>query len=257
MHYLLLDSSPAYYIFGFTWNPATALPQSYMLYSIAYASSHSAPQKATKADQSISLSDAIVKGLKDSAVSTTKALLSDTPPLDIINMHIIPALNDVGKSFEEKKSYLPQLLMSADAASAAFEQIKVKMSESESNNGKNIILATVKGDIHDIGKNIVKVILESYGYLVNDLGRDVSPEAIVEAVNSSGCKLVGLSALMTTTVPAMAETIELLHRKCEGVTVMVGGAVLTADYAKTISADKYCADAMEAVRFAAEYYENN
>ena len=224
---------------------------------IAYASSHSAPQKATKADQSISLSDAIVKGLKESAVSTTKALLSDTPPLDIINMHIIPALNDVGKSFEEKKSYLPQLLMSADAASAAFEQIKVKMSENDANNGRRIILATVKGDIHDIGKNIVKVILESYGYLVNDLGRDVSPEAIVEAVRSSGCKLVGLSALMTTTVPAMAETIELLHRKCEGVTVMVGGAVLTADYAKTISADKYCADAMEAVRFAAEYYENN
>ena len=147
--------------------------------------------------------------------------------------------------------------MSADAASAAFEEIKAKMSENDANNGRRIILATVKGDIHDIGKNIVKVILESYGYLVCDLGRDVSPEVIVHEVKSSGCKLVGLSALMTTTVPAMAETIELLHRECEGVTVIVGGAVLTEDYAKTISADKYCADAMEAVRFAAEYYENN
>jgi len=134
---------------------------------------------------------------------------------------------------------------------------QAKMSENDANNGRKIILATVKGDIHDIGKNIVKVILESYGYLVCDLGRDVAPEAIVAKVKSSGCKLVGLSALMTTTVPAMAETIELLHRECEGVTVIVGGAVLTEDYAKTISADKYCADAMEAVRFAEEYYENN
>ena len=224
---------------------------------IAYASCHSAPQKAVKGDMKLSLFDAIIQGLKEGAVSATKELLESTAYLDIINSHIIPALNEVGKSFEEKKSYLPQLLMSADAASAAFEEIKAKMSENDANNGRRIILATVKGDIHDIGKNIVKVILESYGYLVCDLGRDVSPEVIAEKVKSSGCKLVGLSALMTTTVPAMAETIELLHRECEGVTVIVGGAVLTEDYAKTISADKYCADAMEAVRFAAEYYENN
>jgi len=224
---------------------------------IAYASSNTSPQKTAKIDAKLSLSDAIIQGLKDSAVSTTKELLESTAYLDIINSHIIPALNEVGKSFEAKKSYLPQLLMSADAASAAFEEIKAKMSENDANNGRKIILATVKGDIHDIGKNIVKVILESYGYLVCDLGRDVAPEAIVAKVKSSGCKLVGLSALMTTTVPAMAETIELLHRECEGVTVIVGGAVLTEDYAKTISADKYCADAMEAVRFAEEYYENN
>lgn len=204
-----------------------------------------------------SLKDLLINGLRDSTVSLVKDLLKNQNPLDIINSCIIPALNEVGIAFEQKRCYLPQLLMSADAACAAFEILKNNMPKGATDNSKAIILATVKGDIHDIGKNIVKVLLESYGFKVYDLGKDVSPEIILQKVKETNCCLVGLSALMTTTLPAMEETINLLHSFSAKVTVIVGGAVLTKEYAKIIGADKYCSDAMEAVRFITKYYSNN
>jgi 5-methyltetrahydrofolate--homocysteine methyltransferase len=175
-------------------------------------------------------------------------------PLGVINAEIIPALNEIGQQFEDKKAYLPQLLMSADAASGAISELK-KLMPTSSDGGKGaVILATVKGDIHDIGKNIVKVLLESYGFKVHDLGRDVSPDDVLNAVKNIGCKLVGLSALMTTTVPSMEKTVTLLHKYDPKIKVMVGGAVLNEEYARNIGADKYSPDAMGAVRFAEEFY---
>lgn len=186
-----------------------------------------------------------------------EALCETMEPIDIINREIIPALNQVGECFEKKTLYLPQLLMSAEAASHAFEQIKKKIpSSSGQEHGKQrkVILATVKGDIHDIGKNIVKVLLESYGFTVIDLGRDVPPEEICAAVLREQCYLVGLSALMTTTVPSMAETIRQLREMHLNVKVMVGGAVLNEEYAQMIGADKYSPDAMGSVRYAEDFY---
>ena len=166
---------------------------------------------------------------------------------------IIPALNEIGDSFEKKKAFLPQLLMSAEAATAAFEVIKKTLPKGSSS-GRQFILATVKGDIHDIGKNIVKVMLESYGFEVIDLGRDVPPETVVETAAKTGCRLVGLSALMTTTVPSMEETVKQLKKRFPDCKVVAGGAVLTEEYAAMIGADKYAPDAMATVRYAEEYY---
>ena len=172
-------------------------------------------------------------------------------PLDIVKEEIIPALDEVGRGFEKNTVYLPGLLMSAEAAKAAFEPISSALSATEEkNNAPTVIMATVKGDIHDIGKNIVCLLLSNYGFKVIDLGRDVSPDRIIDAVLQNNAHLVGLSALMTTTVPAMEETISLLREKAPHVKIMVGGAVLTEDYAKTIGADFYGADAMSAVRYA-------
>ncbi|MBE6547793.1 MAG: homocysteine methyltransferase [Ruminococcaceae bacterium] len=199
------------------------------------------------------LQNAIIKGMRDKARALTESMLDSVDPMEIINSHIIPALNTVGEGFENKTVYLPQLLMSAEASQAAFETVKERLPKSAESNGK-IVLATVKGDIHDIGKNIVKVLLENFGFSVIDLGRDVPAKNVVDAVNSSGAKLVALSALMTTTVPAMADTIELLRRECPTVKVMVGGAVLTQEYADMIGADAYSPDAMGAVRFAQELF---
>lgn len=193
------------------------------------------------------LSGAIERGLSDTARSLTFALLENTEPLEIIEHEIVPALNRVGVAFEKKQAYLPQLLMAADAASAAFAVIKEKM-PSAADPDKRIVIATVRGDLHDIGKNIVRVLLENFGFYVEDLGRDVPPETVAEA--AKGCRLVGLSALMTTTVPAMEETIRLVHEVSPGTRVMVGGAVLTEEYAARIGADFYAADAMGAVRIA-------
>ena len=165
---------------------------------------------------------------------------------------MIPALDRAGVRFEAGTLYLPQLLMCAEAAKAAFELIKERMlscGEVQEKKG-TIILATVKGDIHDIGKNIVKVLLENYSYDVIDLGKDVPPEKVAETAVREKVRLVGLSALMTTTVPSMEETIRLLHREAPGTKVMVGGAVLTEDYAKTIGADCYCRDGMASVKYA-------
>ena len=203
------------------------------------------------------LRSAVVSGLAEKSAEITKLLLADKTPLEIIDGMLIPALDETGKLFEEKKLFLPQLLLSAKAATSAFDVIKsaiAQSGESENKKGK-IILATVKGDVHDIGKNIVKVLLENYGYDVIDLGKDVSPEAIVERAKADEVKLVGLSALMTTTVPNMAATISLLRSE-HNCRIMVGGAVLTADYAKEIGADYYCKDAMASVRCAEKLYED-
>ena len=169
-------------------------------------------------------------------------------------MRLVPALNEIGEAFEKKKAYLPQLLMSAEAASASFEEVKKKIPSDKIDESKAIVLATVKGDIHDIGKNIVKVLMESYGFKVYDLGRDVPPEKVVECAVEHKCRLVGLSALMTTTVPSMAETIELLKKTDPSICTMVGGAVLNQEYADMIGADFYGADAMDSVRFAERFY---
>lgn len=201
---------------------------------------------------SASLAESIERGLKESAYQAVTELLKTLEPLVIINEEMIPALDRVGKGFEKGTVFLPQLLMSAEAAKAAFEVIKEQLAKSgreEEKKGK-IILATVKGDIHDIGKNIVKVLLENYGYDVIDLGKDVPPELVVETAVEQAVKLVGLSALMTTTVPSMEETIRQLQKAAPGTKVMVGGAVLTEDYAKTIGADRYCRDAMASVNYA-------
>lgn len=197
------------------------------------------------------LKRAIIKGLSADAAAICQKLLSKLDALAIIQNEIVPALDIVGEGFEKKTVYLPSLLMSAEAAGAAFEIIRSAQSCAAADKGK-IVLATVKGDIHDIGKNIVKLLLENYGYEVHDLGRDVPPERVCEEVLRLEAPLVGLSALMTTTVPAMAETIKLLRERAPFAKVMVGGAVLTTEYAKIIGADAYAKDAMEAVRCAEE-----
>lgn len=208
-------------------------------------------QPTAKQESSLTLKEAIEKGLKEKSSEITTAMLRENAPLDIVNAHVIPALDDVGKRFEEKKLFLPQLLMSAEAAKASFEVIKAGMAaDSGSVKKGSIVIATVYGDIHDIGKNIVKLLLENYGYNVIDLGKNVPPETILEAVIENHAPLVGLSALMTTTVPAMEETVRLVKEKAPWCKTVVGGAVLTQDYADKIGADKYAADAMESVRYA-------
>lgn len=207
-------------------------------------------QPTAKQESSLTLKEAIEKGLKEKASEITTAMLGNIAPLDIVNAHVIPALDNVGKRFEEKKLFLPQLLMSAEAAKASFEVIKATMSADGSSVKKgSIVIATVHGDIHDIGKNIVKLLLENYGYNVIDLGKNVPPETVLRAVTDNHAPLVGLSALMTTTVPAMEETVKLIKENAPWCKTVVGGAVLTQDYADKIGADKYAADAMETVRY--------
>lgn len=203
----------------------------------------------------ITLIDAIVKGLKEDSSRCARELLRDNEPLTVINQHIIPALDKVGDGFEKNTVFLPQLLMSADSAKAAFDEIKAFMVQSGNARvkGEKIIIATVEGDIHDIGKNIVKVLLANYGFDVIDLGKDVKCEDVLQAVIDNDVRLVGLSALMTTTVPNMERTIQLIHDNTDA-KVFVGGAVLTRDYADMINADRYARDAMESVRIAQEFF---
>ncbi len=222
---------------------------------IEFADTLSPVQTLSVQKDNTSLDSCIVSGLKEQAGVAAAEMLKSHSPLEIIDSMIIPALNTVGKGFEEKKVYLPQLLMSAQAAKEAFDAIKSAIPSGESGKGK-IVIATVKGDVHDIGKNIVKVLLENYGYEVIDLGKDVTPEKIAEAVKEYDVKLVGLSALMTTTVPAMEETIKLLRREAPDCRVMVGGAVMTEEYARMIDADYYGTDAMAAVRYAENFFNN-
>ncbi|WP_101878027.1 homocysteine S-methyltransferase family protein [Lachnoclostridium edouardi] len=209
-------------------------------------------QTAQGSQKSLSLGESIEKGLKDQAVQKVAELLETREALEIIQEEMVPALDRVGQKFEKGIMFLPQLLMSAEAAKAAFEIIKIRLAEGGEKQEKKgkIILATVKGDIHDIGKNIVKVLLENYSYEIIDLGKDVPPETVVETAVEKQVRLVGLSALMTTTVPSMEETIKLLRKQAPKVKVMVGGAVLTEEYAKTIDADQYCKDAMASVKYA-------
>ena len=225
---------------------AETVPQNVPSSAVTTASTSPADDCASE------LQRAVVKGLKERAAQLTAELLGTVPPLNIVQEEIIPALNTVGVGFENKTVYLPQLLMSAEAAKSAFEVIKATMSGDTSSSKCRFIIATVKGDIHDIGKNIVKLLLENYGFAVTDLGRDVAPEVVVTEAVRLHAPLVGLSALMTTTVPAMEETIKLLRRDAPWCKVVVGGAVLTQEYADAIGADKYAKDAMETVRYAEE-----
>lgn len=216
-----------------------------------YISSYSKQVEEKKSENpEISLSFAIQKGIQDRVKEITTSLLETKEPLGIIDEELIPALDLVGKGFEQGTVFLPQLLMSAEAAKASFEVLKEKMAQNQSLSKGKIILATVQGDIHDIGKNIVKVLLENYGYEVLDLGKDVAPEVIVKTAISEEVKLVGLSALMTTTVKSMEKTIELLHKEKPDTFVVVGGAVLNQEYADQIHADHYAKDAMATVRYA-------
>ena len=238
-----LDANCAQYVEAAAGFAATVSPA-----STAVTDAPAKPPEAYGSE----LQTAIIKGLKDKASSLTAELIAHIPPLDVVQNEIIPALNTVGKGFEEKTVYLPQLLMSAEAAKYAFECIKNALSATDTSTPKSgcIVLATVHGDIHDIGKNIVKLLLENYGFDVVDLGKDVPADAVLEAVKKHRAPMVGLSALMTTTVPSMEETIALLQREAPFCKVMVGGAVLTQEYADRIGADKYASDAMEGVRYA-------
>ncbi len=205
---------------------------------------------STTVKSDIDLYHAITSGLREAAAELTENELNTKAPMELINGTLIPALSDVGEKFAKKTLFLPQLLMSAEAAGAAFDVIREKMPSGAGQRKEKIILATVKGDIHDIGKNIVRALLENYNYDVIDLGRDVPVEKIVEAAKSESVRLVGLSALMTTTVPAMEETIKALRVACPGTKVIVGGAVLSQEYADMIGADCYSPDALATVSYA-------
>lgn len=222
--------------------------------TITAALPSSASANATPASAGLSLTDCIVKGLKEQAYKATEAVLETKEPMEIINGELVPALDIVGKGFEKGTLFLPQLLMSAEAAKAGFEAIKAYVSRKGTSQEKKatVVIATVKGDIHDIGKNIVKVLLENYGYDVIDLGKDVPPETVVNTVTQTHAPLVGLSALMTTTVVNMEETIKQLRISCPWCKIMVGGAVLTQEYADMIGADFYGRDAMQSVYYAEE-----
>lgn len=209
---------------------------------------------ADKTAEDTDISTAIIQGRKELASKLTTELIKTKEPLKIVNEDIIPALDVVGKNFEEKKAYLPELLLSAEAAKSCFEIIKANYSNEAGETKFAVVLATVKGDIHDIGKNIVKLLLENYGYNVIDLGKDVPPEVILESAKENKAPVVGLSALMTTTVPSMEETIKLIKAELPDCKIVVGGAVLTKDFADSIGADAYSADAMETVRYAEEIF---
>ena len=215
-------------------------------------------QLAATESASSPLVAAIRRGLKADAAEAARAeLAAGRAPVEVIDGAVVPALEAVGRGFEAKTVFLPQLLMAADAAGAAFDVIRAALAKTGGAPTKvkgPIVIATVKGDIHDIGKNIVRALLENYGFKVIDLGRDVAPETVLEAARRENCRLVGLSALMTTTVGFMEETIKLIHAELPGCKVMVGGAVLTAEYAAEIHADFYSRDAMGSVRVAEEMF---
>lgn len=219
--------------------------------------------KTAAAETSVSgaedpLADAVRRGLKKEARAAAEQALLTREPLDLVNRSLIPALDTVGDGFEKGTLFLPQLLQAATAAQAAFDVIKTAIAQSgqKSVSRGKIVLATVKGDIHDIGKNIVRVVLENYGYEVTDLGRDVDPMRVVQAVKETGAPLVGLSALMTTTVPSMQTTIEELHKAGLPCKVMVGGAVLTPSFAEQIGADFYAKDAKASADYAKQLFES-
>jgi len=210
----------------------------------------------TAEEYSTELQYAVIKGFKEKAAELTKKLIADIPALDIVNNEIIPALNTVGEGYETKNVYLPQLLMSAEAAKSAFEVIKSALKNNSEKSDKGVfVIATVQGDIHDIGKNIVKLLLENYGFSVVDLGKDVPVQKVIDTVAELHAPVVGLSALMTTTVASMEKTVKGLKENAPWCRIVVGGAVLTEEYAKKMGADKYAKDAMETVRYA-EYIIN-
>lgn len=221
-------------------------------YIAAYNEAPQQQQQTPQPSREITLGYAIENGLKEESAKATEKMLETTDSMEIVDNTLIPALDRAGEQFEKGRIFLPQLILTAGAAQAAFAVIRKKMLENGNNSvskGK-IVLATVKGDVHDIGKNIVKVLLENYGYEVIDLGKDVPPETVVEAAIANKVKLVGLSALMTTTLCSMEETIRLLHENNVPCKTVVGGAVLTPEYAEQINADFYAKDAKETVDIA-------
>lgn len=226
---------------------------------VEYASTVTTVTTSTSTVQTAAVSEernlkyCILKGLKEEAEAEARKALENGAPLEVINTLIIPALDEAGKGFEQKTVFLPQLLMSAEAASAAFGVVREKLTAADNAKKTKFIIATVKGDVHDIGKNIVATLLRNYGFNVTDLGKDVPPEKIVETAKRINADIVGLSALMTTTVASMKETIELLRKEYPKAKICVGGAVLNREYANLIGADVYCADAMETVRFAEDF----
>ncbi len=222
-------------------------------YIAAYQDAVSMPQTDTKSTQT--LENAVIHGLRQDAADQTKTALDNgINPMEIVNEMLIPALDKVGDAYEKGKLFLPQLLQAATAAQSAFGVLKANMSTDGGSGKGKVVIATVQGDVHDIGKNIVKLLLENYGFTVIDLGRDVPPQTIVDAAISNKVALVGLSALMTTTVGAMEETITLLHAQYPSCKTVVGGAVLTADYAEKIGADCYAKDAKATVDYARKVY---
>lgn len=239
----MMDESCSQYIDFVSSLPESSPSQSSPQVSASTAAGDTAQYKSA-------LQRAIAKGLKEQAAELTAQMLDTTEPLAIIQSQIIPALDIVGRGFEEKRVYLPQLLMAAEAAKASFEKIKEQMSGNTVTDKYPIVIATVQGDIHDIGKNIVKLLLENYGFEVIDLGKDVSPQDILDAVIEHHAPAAGLSALMTTTVASMQETIALLKEKAPWCKVVVGGAVLNQEYADRIGADRYAKEAMETIRYA-------
>ncbi|MBR6780701.1 MAG: cobalamin-dependent protein, partial [Clostridia bacterium] len=214
------------------------------------------PTQAGTEETVQTLAFAVRKGLAEKAAELAKEMLKSNDALQIINAELIPALTAVGEAFEKKTLFLPQLLSSAKAAQSAFAVLRENGKQTE-NADKKIVFATVKGDIHDIGKNIVTMLLSNYGFTVIDLGKDVPPQTVAEAVVENGVKLVGLSALMTTTLPAMEETVKLLRAVKPDCKVMVGGAVVTQEYADSIGAHFYGKDAMEAVHIAQTFFDDN
>lgn len=221
-----------------------------------YGGDAATPPKTTT-ESSMSLYDSVRKGFVQSAGEATLRELETKQPLEVIDSVLIPALNEVGKGFENKTLFLPQLLMSAEACKASFEVLKKQMEDKGASKAARhkVILATVKGDIHDIGKNIVRVLIENYGFDVIDLGKDVAKEDILKTAIQEDVELVGLSALMTTTVVSMEETIKLLRKERPDCRIMVGGAVLNQEYANMVGADFYAKDAMGAVKFTQRFFE--
>ena len=210
-----------------------------------------APERNGSSDD---LGYCILKGLPESRAVAVRLLDGGVSPLALISDYVIPALNEVGELYERGKLFLPRLISAADSAKLCFEEVKKRLPAGERVGRGAIVMATVRGDVHDIGKNIACTVLENYGYDVIDLGKNVDPREVVRAVKERGARLCGLSALMTTTLPAMRETVELLRRECPDCRIMVGGAVLTPEYAAEIGADRYCPDVNEDVRFAREIY---
>jgi 5-methyltetrahydrofolate--homocysteine methyltransferase len=217
----------------------------------AYAGAR--PKKAGKKTTSEkSLGEIIESGMKAQSAGRTREMLEDVPPMEIVERHLIPALDSVGRKYEKGEIFLPQLIQAAETVKAAFEEIKKKLAAEDRDDISKgrVLLATVRGDVHDIGKNIVKILLENYGYEVVDLGKDVAIDEVVRAAKEKDIKLVGLSALMTTTVQSMEETIAALRGASIPCMVVVGGAVVTKEYAEKMGADYYARDAREAVEVA-------
>ena len=216
-----------------------------------FAGAQAAPA-ALAADSHLTLEDAVIRGLKSEAGKLARAALTEGDELSLVEQRLIPALDRVGEGYEKGTLFLPQLLSAAQAAQAVFEAVRTSLAQKGGAPVKKgtIVVATVKGDIHDIGKNIVKTILENYGYDIIDLGRDVPPETVRQVVEERNVRLVGLSALMTTTLPAMEETIHVLKALPQPPVVFVGGAVVTPDYARRMGADYYARDARQSVEIA-------